>query len=450
MKTRLSEKLGEDCVGISHCKMEYGIYKLFSERDYTYDKAKEQAQAMKSLINKIYFPMKITTPFQIIKNFFGVKGFEQRIAEMTNGLFIFDEIHAYDPRTTALIYCCIKELNEKYNAHFLIMSATLPDFLREMFSEILSVNFTITLDNQEIDKYDRHKAVIINGTVFDHIDDIRNDITEGKKVLVVCNTVNNSQEVYKQFDGIKEKILLHSRFTVRDREKKEKVLENDKNINNIKLLIGTQVIEVSLDIDFDVLYTEPAPIDALLQRFGRVNRKLYEKRAGRICDVKILTEGSEYDKFIYNQDIVERSIKILEKENYIKERKLQDMVNYVYSEGYNGDEQKVFDEVRNSFSYLIESLEPFKRNVENEKEFYSLFENINIIPIDFREEYENYISENRWLDIKGLYISINRRKFMYLLKEGKIEYDEDRKEYFINKIYNLEYGLTDEDNSNII
>jgi hypothetical protein len=49
-----------------------------------------------------------------------------------------------------------------------------------------------------------------------------------------------------------------------------------------------------------------------------------------------------------------------------------------------------------------------------------------------------------------LYISINRRKFMYLLKEGKIEYDEDRKEYFINKIYNLEYGLTDEDNSNII
>jgi CRISPR-associated endonuclease/helicase Cas3 len=38
-------------------------------------------------------------------------------------------------------------------------------------------------------------------------------------------------------------------------------------------LIGTQAIEVSLDIDYDVIFSDPAPLDALIQRFGRVNRK---------------------------------------------------------------------------------------------------------------------------------------------------------------------------------
>ena len=39
------------------------------------------------------------------------------------------------------------------------------------------------------------------------------------------------------------------------------------------MLVGTQTIEVSLDIDYDICFTEPAPIDALIQRFGRVNRR---------------------------------------------------------------------------------------------------------------------------------------------------------------------------------
>ncbi len=446
MKNRLSEVLGEERVGISHGKVEYEIYKLFSDRDYSYYEATKEAKAMKTLINKIYFPLKITTPFQIIKNFFGVRGFEQRIAEMSNALFVFDEIHAYEPRTTALIYCCIDELSKKYNAEFLLMSATMPKFLKQMFSELLNIDCSLTLAENEIHKYDRHKAVIVEGGIFEQISNIKKDIEDGKKVLVVCNTVNHAQEVYKVFAEIEDKVLLHSRFIVKNRNRKEQELKTN---NNIKLLVGTQVVEVSLDIDYDVLYTEPAPIDALLQRFGRINRRRYEKRKGRICEVKIVKEGSEYDSYIYNQDLVKRSLDILEKEGLIKESRLQNIVDYVYEKGYNEEEQKIFDDVKESFTYLIKRLEPFKRHITNEKEFYKMFESVDVIPYKFKDEYYECVKEKRWLDVKGLYVSISHNKFMSLLRDGKIEYDEDSKVYFVCKEYDEDFGLLNEDVSNI-
>ena len=78
----------------------------------------------------------------------------------------------------------------------------------------------------------------------------------------------------------------------------------EKELDDADLLVGTQAVEVSLDIDFDCLFSEPAPIDALIQRFGRINRK---GRKG-ICDVCICKEGGENDPFIYSRDKVERTL----------------------------------------------------------------------------------------------------------------------------------------------
>ena len=69
--------------------------------------------------------------------------------------------------------------------------------------------------------------------------------------------------------GVKDVVLLHSRFCRRDRDNIEKNLQAGLP----KVLVATQVVEVSLDVDFEQAFSEPAPIDALIQRFGRVNRK---------------------------------------------------------------------------------------------------------------------------------------------------------------------------------
>jgi CRISPR-associated endonuclease/helicase Cas3 len=71
----------------------------------------------------------------------------------------------------------------------------------------------------------------------------------------VCNTVKRAQEIYRQLKNyaVGGAKLIHSRFSLIDREKIE------KGLNEVQLLVGTQAIEVSLDIDFDVLFTDIAP-----------------------------------------------------------------------------------------------------------------------------------------------------------------------------------------------
>ena len=106
-------------------------------------------------------------------------------------------------------------------------------------------------------------------------------------VLVCCNTVRRAQRVYEKLKESHPELqveLLHGRFNSVDRLEKEKRLLDQMSTKcrpNARgnVLVATQVVEVSLDVDFDTIFTEPAPLDALLQRFGRINRGLrYELR----------------------------------------------------------------------------------------------------------------------------------------------------------------------------
>src|SRR5262249_8666088 len=119
----------------------------------------------------------------------------------------------------------------------------------------------------------------------------------GMAVLIVCNTVRMARQVQDMLlqlasDDAISVDLLHSRFTARDRFAKELALSTQmgtqyrQDLNRGYILVATQVVEVSLDIDFDVLLTEPAPLEALLQRFGRVNRG----RKRQTSDVFVVAE----------------------------------------------------------------------------------------------------------------------------------------------------------------
>lgn len=106
---------------------------------------------------------------------------------------------------------------------------------------------------------------------------------EGGVVGIVCNTVRRAQEVYGQLcrrfpeDSLE---LLHSQFTAADRADREqglvRCLGPDSHRGDgrpqLRIVVGTQVLEQSLDIDFDLLITDLAPVDSLAQRAGRLHR----------------------------------------------------------------------------------------------------------------------------------------------------------------------------------
>ena len=425
MYERLSQLLeNENLVGLIHGKSSYFIYKLLTNDI-------EDVKKIKNLTKKIYRPYKILTPFQIIKYLFGVKGFEMGLSELTNSLIIIDEVHAYDSRTTCLLLESCKFLKENLNADIFIMSATLPTFLKNLFEEELSINNMIQLSNNELDTFTRHKVNVIENHIENYCDVILNDINDGKKVLIVCNTVDKSQKIFKWFreKNIENSALLHGKFILKDRE------EIERKLNDLDLLIGTQAIEVSLDIDYDVVYTEPAPFDALIQRFGRVNRRGWSENI--VKPVNIFTYGSDNDKFIYNQEIVKKTLDKLKDVDLLKESIIQGILDDIYGDGFSDKDQETFDEVKDSFESVTINLIPFKNS--SNLSFYKLFNSIEVVPFKYCEEYFEKVDNKEFFEAMGYCLNITVGQFHKQNSLNNIEKIRDT--FFISVPYDSSLGL---------
>ncbi|AAM07020.1 conserved hypothetical protein [Methanosarcina acetivorans C2A] len=420
-----------ELTGIQHGKAMYYLYRSFEdEEDYLI--ATEKAEQVKNLTDKIYRPYKIATPHQILKSMFGIRGFEQNLAEMSNALFIMDEIHAYDAHTTALILETLKILKE-YQASFLIMSATLPSFLKEMFKRELGITTEISFTESELNEFTRHRVSVLKGGIFDNLDLIQKELDDNKKVLVVCNTVAQAQKIYTLLsEGIENCGLIHGRFILRDREEIESKLEN------LNLLVGTQAIEVSLNIDYDVLFSEPAPLDALIQRFGRVNRKGWEEKI--IKPVYVFEQGSENDKYVYkNQEIVSKSLELLSKEDILGESRIQKLVDEVYSSGYQSSDLASFEMVKKNFPKFHSRIFPFINEKENKEEFYNLYQSVEVVPIQYKLEYLEEIENRRYFEAMKYVASISVGQYKKLMHNNQLEIDSDM--IFASVEYSPELGL---------
>ncbi len=410
---------GDDLVGLLHGKASYFIYKSLSENEQAgYREKKETVRNIQSVTKKIYRPYKVMTPFQILKAFFRTKGYETQLSEMCSGLFIMDEIHAYDPHTTALILNTLETLQNKFNANFFIMSATLPAFLMDMFKSRLKIGEEniIRMSAEELKKFTRHRVNILSGGIEDNINAIYRDMEEEKRVMIVCNTVKTAQNIYRRLEGkAMEPCLLHGALVLKGREQVEEKLKY------ADLLVGTQAVEVSLDIDFDVLYSEPAPVDALLQRFGRINRK----GSKGICPVYVFEEGSKNDRYIYDQAVVCRTMKALRGVSTLEESLIQSLVDQVYNGGYSTGEQKEFDRVDRHFNRLLGELIPFDHNRDIGEDFYGLFKSIEVIPEKFRTEYEEAIEEKKYFEAMGYVVNVSSRRYAMLARENRIDKASD-------------------------
>jgi len=454
MYERLNSKFGKSVSGNEYVGMVHGKLSNYLNKKFENDDSSESIREYKEYFKSLVPPFKILTPFQLLKHIFGLKGFEKGIAEWVGGYFIFDEIHAYDSNVFAQIIVLLEFCCSKMQTNVFIMTATLPSFMKQMLQKAIGAHLEIKADDALYSKFVRHSICVEKGLLIESICRINKEINSGKKVLIVCNTVAQSQEVYKQIE-CENKLLLHGSFNAEDRAAIEQKLHN----SDIQVLVGTQAIEVSLDIDYDTIYTEPAPLDALIQRFGRVNRK----REKGICTCHVFDTSNDSDKFIYDDEHIKKTLHVLlHIENngpLIHEKELQKYIDYVYP-CYTTEQQNEYDRTYEALHHCVtESLRPLFYDEKSEEDFYKQFDGAKVLPVSLSQKYEHYISEKHFIKAEGLLVSISKRRFVGLLSQDDIyresfAYEKDEKVkndicWIIKRQYNSELGLliNEEDNS---
>jgi len=247
-------------------------------------------------------PFGVGTVDQILLSVLPLRHFFVRLFGLAGKVIIIDEVHSYDVYMSTILEHLLYWLS-LLGSTVILLSATLPSNKRK---ELISTFFLAEVKEISHNNYPRiticdqkHMNVICfeaslqkkneNSIKICWIDrdQISNQLnrllTEGGKVAIICNKVRRAQELYLRLSDLMEKRgsidLLHSRYPFKVRHQKETRIIEKYGIRKEEdpashILVSTQIIEQSLDLDFDLMISELAPIDLIFQRMGRLHRHL--------------------------------------------------------------------------------------------------------------------------------------------------------------------------------
>jgi len=312
-----------------------------------------------------------------------VKHAALRMMGLVGKVVIVDEVHAYDTYMTTIIERLLRWL-ATMNTSVILLSATLPKSRRRQLAQAFGVG--LELDDKQSNMYP--SLLVLTDKGLHHAspqvwqpnrtielrelhwgdDDTQakvywllNAVASGGCVCWITNTVKRAQRIFKAFldsshsSGI-DLDLLHSQFPLDERQQREQAL-NDKYGRNGKrptrgIVVGTQVLEQSLDLDFDVMVSDLAPIDLLLQRAGRLHRHDRERPVAhgmprlyvnfQITPDEKLKLGT--DRTIYAEYVMRQTQRILEGRTQIQlPHDYRTLIEAVYADQEPSTDDPLYD-----------------------------------------------------------------------------------------------------------
>lgn len=309
MWERLKAIYGEQNVGLAHSG---ALHKLAEAGD-------EPPLDIRLFGNVFATPVTVATLDQFLLAHLHGRHWEIRRTLCQFTTVLIDEVHAYEPYTLGLL---TEALSLEPPQRYAIASATLPKPLLELLGSAPQVEAEPALWSQT-----RHRIQVEDVSLEEALQQALQQAQQGKRVLFVVNTVPLAQYLFQQIRDAApcHAHLLHARFVGKDRRAKENDL---KDAPPGTLWLTTQVVEVSLDISFDVLFTELAPLDALIQRMGRVNRRGEQPSPAFVYILKQYDPRSEY---VYGQETLQLTLQYLQAlPEMPTNRQLSEAVNALY------------------------------------------------------------------------------------------------------------------------
>ncbi len=263
-------------------------------------------------------PFAVGTVDQALLSVLWTRHFFVRLFGLRHKVLIFDEVHAYDTFMSELFMTLLAWMRW-LGSSVIILSATLPNASRRMLVERFggtvaeldatdTCNARLTLvsaDGQtraaSLDAATQQRTIQVEWITAEALTTaLEASSSAGGCIAVICNTVRHAQETYQDLQNAQASGLLagcdlylfHARYPAAWRQDIEKGvierfgMEGPRPLRAI--LVATQVIEQSLDLDFDLLITELPPIDLLIQRIGRLHRHQRETRPALLTEPRVV------------------------------------------------------------------------------------------------------------------------------------------------------------------
>ena len=352
-------------------------------------------------------PLNISTMDQLFNFVFKYQGYELKLTTLSYSRIVIDEIQMYSPDLLAYLIYGLEHI-AKMGGKIAIMTATLSPFVKELLEKYVG----FSKDNQKVFINDsiRHNVEVRDRKINakDILDLYEENERKGisNKILVVCNKIATAQklmeEVKAEVAGKNISVtvnIFHSRFIKKDRAKLEEEIIKfgktyDKNGNLDKqsgIWIATSIVEASLDIDFDYLFTELLDLNSLFQRFGRCNRKGAKNVTMYNCYV--YTQLDEGDFILGNKGFIDKTIFELSNKaihdinGKLSESKKQELINrYLTTE--NISQSHFIKKFREKYRFIDSiSIYSFKKNENKLRNILSE----TIIPETVYEKYKEEI-----------------------------------------------------------
>lgn len=397
----------------NECGLIHSNAKIFLEKEYERDNGVVDKQFDSNfLVSKSFNkPITVSTIDSLLKYFINIGRFNIATKNFLNSVIIIDEVHSYDFKLMGFLKRFL-ELCYEYDVKVCLMSASIPNKIKEL----LNIKDYPVITQNDLFKKKANEIRKMNCELDDDFDFIFEKFEESKNILIIRNTVKSATDTYRYFKDTfslddEDIILYHSTFKKNDKQKKEDLIFEKLASKKPFILVATQIVEVSLDIDFDVMFTDNAPIDSLIQRFGRVNRKKNENNKGEIYIYK-------YSKaFPYtNSYLLDLTFEVVQ-EGYFELGEYVKWLNIVYDKLFemdksvNNEVSTLFDDASKKYDETIKKLSGINKSPDNytlrdidkklQKNDYLLYDDY----MNGRTKYDYTISLPYYLEETYLYTS---------------------------------------------
>ncbi|MEV5501629.1 CRISPR-associated helicase Cas3' [Nonomuraea fuscirosea] len=388
---------------------------------------------------------RVATPHQLLRAAIAGTRYSSVLLEQANALMVLDELHAYDPATFGRICACMR-LWQQLGSRVAVLSATLAQPMIDLIQDTLGTveirrapagtapaRHRLTLDKDPIDS----DASLVR---------IRSWLDEGQSVLVIANTVAMAQKLYRELDH-PDAMLLHSRFRSRDRAAIERRIllryperQPGETAPRGGLTVATQAVEVSLCLDFDRGVTELAPIEAVAQRAGRVNRR------GRHRDglVEFRVHTDVVPNRPYDEGALHASLTALTTTPgpEISEETIDAWLNAAYATPWGQNWATEAEEHRDEFSReFLTFPDPFHDRSEFADKLDEAFDTVEVLLREDLNEYRTEADKDPLL-AAGLLIPIRYTQLAALRSAGRAEFiKRDLRLWVIDAAYDPALGL---------